>query len=528
MVIAGKASLRGLTRAAAGAVAVLVGVAGFARAAPAPTAAGGEDVYFVQRRVYTPEVARPGAVSKAGPRSAGAAKGRTGPGTPPAGAMPNAGSVDEVVRTDGRGNGPKVLLESGPDWTIRAMSISADGSRIVCHLVSSGLAPAGATRNLAAFASRIIVLRSDGKVEKEIDLGGEDLRVWGTPVLLPNGRHVGLTICRLAGNAAPRRTPPPPVGARGAPAAGWKMSDISAGRHAWDPGTFPSQPVVATIGLDGRDLKEIAPGAQPCWSPDGATILYTDVKVAQPNAEPGKPRLSAMKADGSGSHPVAPEMTSSGWFSADGKRIAYVAAGDRSSSQIFTARADGSDARPLKLPPSLYAAPRWLADGKTIELQGRGEPDAQYVEPGRGAAGAAAPRKRLQALNSVCVGTTDGAAELRHISPRANDFNPRGSGLDEDAEAYVTRLAAPAAPGMPPPMDGVTPPPPPGAERLLPLLPEPPGGAIRSIPEGKTVQSIGIRLYLRDASGKLTPLPDGDYRLPDGRVVHVRGGESKG
>ena len=147
-----------------------------------------------------------------------------------------------------------------------------------------------------------------------------------------------------------------------------------------------------------------------------------------------------MNADGSGAHPITPDMTCSGCFSRDGKRIAYVARAADFSSQIVTASADGSDAKPLKLAGSLYAAPRWLADGKTIEVESRAEAEGKAGVPAATAAG------WQGVFVAVWVAGADGA-DLRRVSPPADSFHARGCGLDEDAESFVVHFIAPAAGG---------------------------------------------------------------------------------
>jgi hypothetical protein len=208
-------------------------------------------------------------------------------------------------------------------------------------------------------------------------------------------------------------------------------------------GIFPNQPYVATIDLAGRDLKQIVPGAMPCWSPDGKTILFTSVTVAQPFADPGRPRVCLMNADGTAVHPVAAEMTWDGWFSGDGKRIVYVAASTGSTSQIMTASADGSDAAAVNLPPSIYASPRWLADGKTIAFASRSDGPTKSS----GFSGHAVPGKGP--IRAVFTAAADGSA-LHRVSPEITANTTHGSGIDQDAELFLMHATLPQAPAAGP------------------------------------------------------------------------------
>ena len=48
---------------------------------------------------------------------------------------------------------------------------------------------------------------------------------------------------------------------------------------------------------------------------------------------------------------------------------------------------------------------------------------------------------------------------------------------------------------------------------------------IQSVPRGSTVQFVGTKVFLRDAEGHRKPMPDGRWRLPNGYIMTVRGGE---
>jgi WD40 repeat protein len=48
---------------------------------------------------------------------------------------------------------------------------------------------------------------------------------------------------------------------------------------------------------------------------------------------------------------------------------------------------------------------------------------------------------------------------------------------------------------------------------------------LKPIPDGYTVQFVGSHVFLRDARGDRKPMPDGDYRMPNGVIIHVRGGQ---
>ena len=107
----------------------------------------------------------------------------------------------------------------------------------------------------------------------------------------------------------------------------------------------------------------------PCWSPDGKTILYTDLKIDEATAATTQPsshyRLMVMDASGQNPRPVAPEHSCDGAFSADGSKITYIANIADRKSDLVIADADGSNAHAItSTTPSLYASPRWLGGNR--------------------------------------------------------------------------------------------------------------------------------------------------------------------
>jgi hypothetical protein len=488
-------------------------------------AVGADSVYFVERQISTTGAPTSGAMSKFEV-------------TPPPGSGGRAGAqpqvkvastvVNRLMRSDRSGGAAKVLLETDKD--VIGISTAADG-RVVCHL--QGKASAGGQPQVAA---QIVILSPNGSVQKTIDTAELGVKVIGTAVLLPDGKHIGLTICKALDQGSMQKelsnqqSPPPPTGQRMA-------SPRPTGPHPTDPqsaqeqlsqlhgptgprtiggggGLFTDQPYVATIDLTGKNLKRIGPGAMPCWSPDGKTILFTAVTVSGMYATPTGVRLSTMNSDGSAVHTVAPDNTWDGSFNKDGKRIVYVSAAGQMTSQIITANADGSGATPAKLPNSIYASPRWLGDDKSIEFASRVEATGKSNAPSAQSAGTGA-------FKAVWVAGADGSG-LKRVSPPPSDLNPHGSGIDQDAERFFfLQVGQPPASG--PPMAN-TPTGPRGVAADPPMPGTGPTGT-RPIPPGVTVESMGTLVFFRDSAGHRKMIPDGNYEMPDGTIMRVRGGK---
>jgi len=421
-----------------------------------------DNVYFVQRQVGNPAspIGSSGAMSHLGRSSGRGANSAQKPAQPKF----VSDTVNRVTRTDPAGGSLKVLFETGE--TITAVSVTSDGSRILLVVQNHHQASAPARQSQPAkVVSQIIILLPSGTVERTIELGESDLKVFGTAVLLPDKKHVGLTVCKLPDEDAlknslstqqpqpmgPRSGPRPPVPHPTDPHSAKEMLEQLAppptGQRTIGAGggVFPNQPYIATIDLSGHGLKQIGPGAMPCWSADGKTILFTSVTVARPFADPGRPRLSVMSADGSGAHPVAAEMTWDGSFSGDATRIVYVA-GASGSTQIMMAGADGSGATAVKLPSSIYSSPRWLADGKAIEFASRADAPAKTNGFSGHAVAGQGP------IRGVFTAGIDGSA-VRQVSPQIAANTPHGSGIDQDAELFLMKMTQ-GRPGGPGPVAG--------------------------------------------------------------------------
>jgi Tol biopolymer transport system component len=111
---------------------------------------------------------------------------------------------------------------------------------------------------------------------------------------------------------------------------------------------------------------------EPVWSKDGKYIYFVHVAFGQQN---GKQKLPAYEIERLAYPGGRPEMllTNAYWprLSPDGNRMVYVSQNPNDgSNQLFTASADGSNPKQVKLSgPAVFFiidAPLFLADGKTI------------------------------------------------------------------------------------------------------------------------------------------------------------------
>ncbi len=121
-----------------------------------------------------------------------------------------------------------------------------------------------------------------------------------------------------------------------------------------------------TVAPDGSDAVNLTktPGvdAEPAWSPDGKTIVFTSNRT-------GDYDLYLMEADGSNVRRLTDALGSDGYptWSPDGRRIAYGNASNR-TSRIFVMRADGTQRRRIaSFRPGVRAYGfEWSPDGRWL------------------------------------------------------------------------------------------------------------------------------------------------------------------
>ena len=108
------------------------------------------------------------------------------------------------------------------------------------------------------------------------------------------------------------------------------------------------------MNADGTGVVRVPRGygyTGPAWSPDGTRIAVDGISLINTD----------------GSHRV--QLTKNGYeptWSPDGAQIAYSAPAAHRTSQIFTMRANGSDARQLTSLPTSAFEPAWSPDGREI------------------------------------------------------------------------------------------------------------------------------------------------------------------
>jgi TolB protein len=135
---------------------------------------------------------------------------------------------------------------------------------------------------------------------------------------------------------------------------------------------FQRQGEIFVSNADGSDMRPVAQGGSPEWSPDGSLIVHHRGRgVVEEGADTG-PSVWTMKPDGSSPRILNDNGTDATW-SPDGQ---YIAFGSLRQSEFpnapqgavneFRMRADGSDVKQLTADPVLTCFADWSPDGKLI------------------------------------------------------------------------------------------------------------------------------------------------------------------
>jgi Tol biopolymer transport system component len=237
---------------------------------------------------------------------------------------------------------------------------------------------------LSPAAARIYVMRPDGSRLRQLARLAAPIvatgATWLSPLDLrwsPNGRYLAFAGAHESDGLVSPVTDLYVMAASGRSYANATSSggDLDVVTWAWSPDSvnaaciidsFPSGGVVIT-GEDGGRFLVFAPhfestrepGVAFGWSPDGRTVAYSDGT-----------QLLVVAPDGSGKRVVtaAPPpytwLTDPAW-SADGKRIAFVAARTKDSAgHVFVVNADGSGLVEVAGTVGAGAGPVWSSRGK--------------------------------------------------------------------------------------------------------------------------------------------------------------------
>lgn len=114
--------------------------------------------------------------------------------------------------------------------------------------------------------------------------------------------------------------------------------------------------------------------AEPSWSPEGATIVYTHARIDRRHDI--RPAIRTIPAGGGSSRLLVRDAQSADW-SPDGSRLVFASVRDRNGTrcsshecwfagEIYTAAADGSDLTRLTRNEGDDAVPRWSPDASRI------------------------------------------------------------------------------------------------------------------------------------------------------------------
>jgi TolB protein len=121
---------------------------------------------------------------------------------------------------------------------------------------------------------------------------------------------------------------------------------------------------IEVIEVKTRQVTKLITGGTntyPVWSPDGKSIAFRRI-LGEMNSE-----VFVARADGTEQRNLTNHPAFDGWpaWSPDGKRIAF-ASNRNSSYQIFVMNADGSDVQKVANTEGRATAPKWSRDGKSL------------------------------------------------------------------------------------------------------------------------------------------------------------------
>ena len=151
---------------------------------------------------------------------------------------------------------------------------------------------------------------------------------------------------------------------------------ISAPRRG--RGIFPLVAVAAVFAMSASAQEtqnlSIFEDAYPCWSPDGAQIVFHSTRTS------AEDQVFIMNADGSGVRQLTftEAANRTAVFSPDGRKIAFQSERD-GNREIYVMNTDGSEQTRLTFDEREDSHPKWSSDGRQIIFDSvRANPDLGY------------------------------------------------------------------------------------------------------------------------------------------------------